>query len=60
MKSLFVQKAEKGAPEPLLSNLDCISVVLYLCTELFCFVFVFCKVKCLYCKSEYCVELKLT
>lgn len=24
-----MQKAEEGAPEPLLSNLDCISVILY-------------------------------
>lgn len=44
MKSLFIPKAEKGAPEPLLSNLDYISVLLYSRTELFCFMFVFCKV----------------
>jgi len=60
MKSLFMQKAEKGAPEPLLSNLDYVSLVLYSFTEFFCFLLVFCKVKCLCCKNEYCVEVKFT
>lgn len=60
MKSLFTHKAEKEDSEPLLSNLDYVSVVLYLCTELFCFMLVFCKVKCLCCKNVCCVELKFT
>lgn len=57
---MFMQKVEKGAPEPLLSNQDCISVISYACTEVFCFFFVFWKVRCLSCKSEYWIESKFT